>query len=84
MATIVTNTEIGGRFILLGGGYGAFKSSVPSMVFGNLAPKTEHAEHSLALVSNSDGQLGWMEVAKIRVVSVDGVSPGDAIRGAQQ
>ena len=38
MATIMEHRESGNRYILLGTGYGAYKSSRPSRVFGNLIP----------------------------------------------
>lgn len=79
MATIVTNTEEGGTFILLGGGYGAYRATSPHVFFGSLAPNTDHGEHSLALVCDAKGRIGWMEVRIMRVVSVDGVSPAKAL-----
>ena len=79
MATIVTNTEVGGRFVLLGGGYTSDRIERPHFLLGNMAPNLDHTEHSLALVSNSDGKIGWMEVEHLRVVSIDGVSPRDAL-----
>ncbi len=81
MATIVTNVETGGTYILLGGGYGAYQSARPSAFLGNLSPQVSGAEHSLALVTDASGQLGWVEVAKLQVVSVDGRSPAETLDG---
>jgi len=79
MATIVTHSDSGGRFILLGGGYASDRIERPHFLLGDMAPSIDNKEHSLALVANAAGKIGWMEVEKMRLVSVDGVSPEEAL-----
>ena len=82
MATIVTHKESGREYILLGAGYGAYKATRPSFFFGNLAPREEAGEHSLVLICDSTGEVGWVNSEDIKVVRVDGQSPADALRNA--
>lgn len=79
MATIVQNVKDGKQYVLLGSGYGAFRATVPSAVFGNLAPKTDKGELPLVLVANSAGETSWVYSDAIRVISVDGQSPADVL-----
>ena len=79
MATIVTNIDIGGRYILLGGGFGSDRIERPHVLFGNMAPSVDDSQYSLVLVASESGAMGWMEVSKMRLVSVDGLSPSDAL-----
>ena len=79
MATIVTHKERGGQFILLGGGFGAYKSRVPGIVFGNLFPSEDKGEILVALLCDSRGQLGWGHTHDLEVLSVDGVAPADLL-----
>ncbi len=79
MATIVTDTRRGGRYILLGGGYASDRIERPHMLFGNMAPNIDSSEFSLVLVANSDGKIGWVEVEHMRVLTVDGLTPAEAL-----
>ncbi len=79
MATIVTDTRQGGRFLLLGGGYGSDRIERPHVLFGNMAPNVDSSQFSLVLVANADGKIGWIEVEHMVVLSVDGLSPAEAL-----
>lgn len=80
MATIVENIEDGKRFILLGSGYGAFRSSVSTPIFGNAGEEeVTKGELPLALVSDRDGKAIWIYANAIRVISVDGQSPAELL-----
>ena len=79
MATIVTHTESGGVYILLGADYGAYKAARPSFFFGNLAPSEEFGENSLVLICDHSGVVGWADSEKIKVISIDGATPADVL-----
>ncbi len=79
MTTIVTDINTGERYLLLGGGYASDRVERPHVVFGQLAPTVDEAQHSLVLVTNERGQIGWVQASYLQVVSVDGVSPAEAL-----
>lgn len=79
MTTIVTDIERGGRYLLLGGGYASDRIERPHAIFGQMAPTMDETQHSLVLVANERGQIGWVEVSHLRVISVDGLSPEEAL-----
>ena len=80
MATIVAHKKNGGEYILLGAGYGAYKATRPSFFFGNLAPTEESGEHSLVLICDSTGEIGWVNSEDVKVVRVDGKTPADVLQ----
>ena len=74
MAIIVEHRKSKNRYILLGSGYGIYKSSRPSAFLGNMAPKEESGELRVVALSDRKGKIHWIEAEFIRVVAVDGVS----------
>ena len=81
MAVIVRHKESGARYILLGAGFGAYKSSRPSVLFGNWAPAEKSGDIRVVFVCDSEGRTGWVESEKLEVVSVDGAEPGAILGG---
>ena len=79
MTTIVTDIEKGGRYLLLGGGYASDRIERPHIIFGQMAPNVDENQHSLVLVANEQGRIGWVQVSQLRVISVDGMSPEEAL-----
>jgi len=79
MATIIEHIETGKKAVLLGAGYGAYKASRPSAIFGNWAPVEDTADISMLAVADENGVVLWCKSDEIRVVSVDGVAPGELI-----
>ncbi len=80
MATIVRHHDDGADYILLGAGYGLYKSSRPSFFFGNLAPTEDSSSYSLVLISDGTGKVGWVRSEDITVVTVDGKAPADLLQ----
>ena len=78
MATIVTHKEKGGRYAVLGAGFGMFRTARPSMIFGNLAPSTDEGSESVLALCDGQGEVAFGRAKEFRVVSIDGQSP-DAI-----
>lgn len=79
MAIIIRHVETDARFILLGGGFGAYRSSVPDPLTGIWSPHVDSGEVHAVLVCDFKGHTVWMKSAEIEVVSVDGVSPREVL-----
>ena len=80
MATVVEDTESGHRFVVIGAGYGMFKSARPGLILGDLVPNVAQGNVSVLAVCDADGHVGWLPTSRARVVSVDGASPGEVLR----
>lgn len=81
MAIIVQDVKTNVRHVLVGTGFGATSSAVPSAVLGNLAPKRESTEFPLVCVCSAYGTIQWLPSDSVRVVSVDGQEPQDLLAG---
>ena len=79
MTTIVKLLDNGGRYILLGVGFGQWKSEVPSPIFGSLIPVTDKGSSPMAAIADFKGQIGWVPTSRLRVLSVDDLTPGQAL-----
>ncbi len=79
MATIVRIRSTGKEVVLLGTGFGAFRSSRPSFFFGELAPTEKSGELPVAAVSDADGKIGWVFTEDLEVISIDGATPSQAL-----
>lgn len=76
MATIVEHIESGGRYVLLGAGYGMYRSATGCPLGGDLAPKVESGTADVLAVCDAEGVVGWFSSKLCRIVSVDGEEPG--------
>lgn len=74
MAIIVSFKEgnAGEKFILIGGGYGAYKATRPSYLGGNLFPHEDEGNIEMAAITNKDGDIFWVYSNTLKVVEVDG------------
>lgn len=72
MPVIVRHKESHARYVLLGAGFGAYKTSRPGLLFGNWGPSEESGDKRVVLVSNADGEIGWIESELLEVESIDG------------
>ena len=79
MATIVSHTPSGKKFVFLGTGFGAFQSSRPGILFGNLAPANNQGEYTMAAVCTKEGKILWCESSELQVVEVDGQNPSELL-----
>ena len=57
MAIIVQHKETRKDYVLLGGGFGAYKAKSPSPLLGNLAPLREEGEYPMVCVCNPKGHI---------------------------
>ena len=80
MATIVKLKESDRHAILIGVGYGIYKSTRPGLFFGNLVPEEQEGESQMAAVSTSTGDILWCRSEDLTVISVDGSKPEDLLK----
>lgn len=83
MPVIVQHLKTKKVFVLLGASYSYFKDSRPSFLGGVLFPHEEEGEFTLAAVSDAKGEIGWFPTRELKVVEVDGKSPGDILANCQ-
>ena len=81
MATVVKHNKSGEEYVVLGTGYGAYKSSVPHPMFGNWMPDESEGSKSMIAVCNSEGEIGWTTTSQVTVISVDGKPLGEILSG---
>lgn len=79
MVTIVRVKSTGEKGILVGTGFGAFKAARPSLLFGNLAPTEQAGELPTAAIADAKGSIRWAYTDDVEVLTVDGVSPRQAL-----
>lgn len=75
MAVIVKDTKTEKQYLLIGSGFGAYKSVGPSLLF------QDSGEMAVVAVCNDEGKIGWAKSKEIRVVSIDGKSPLEWLKG---
>ena len=80
MATVLTHMPTGNRYVLLGTGFGVFQSERPDWLLGSWSSHTSAGQHTLVCVCDAEGAVGWLPSSDILVESVDGVSPGEALK----
>lgn len=79
MAVIARVKATGQRAVLIGTGFGAYRSARPSFFFGELAPKEKSGELPVVALCNEDGDVMWVHSKEIEIESVDGVPPADIL-----
>lgn len=79
MAIIVEHKELKGEYILIGAGFGAYKTSRPAVFIANHLPKEDSGEMTMVAVCNEDGEIGWFNSDELIVKKVDEVSPRDIL-----
>ena len=80
MATIVKLNNSDKHGILVGVGYGMFKSSRPGMFFGDIAPNEKSGDAEMAAVSTATGEMLWCPSKDLTIVSIDGKSPSEHLQ----
>lgn len=73
MAIIVCHRKTNKKYILLGAGFGAYKSSRPSFLGGNIFPNEQEGTFKMVSVCDRFGNIKWFEYSKLKVIEVDGV-----------
>jgi len=75
MATIVREKKTGDHYILLGAGFGVFKSEKPNAFFGNWMPEKSEGQFPMVCLCGVDGKIGWALSEDVVVISIDGQTP---------
>jgi hypothetical protein len=75
MATIVQHKQTKGLFVLIGTGFGAWHSSRPDVLFGDVALSGDTGSTALVAVAGVTGEVGWVPSDQVVVVSIDGKTP---------
>ncbi|MBP89300.1 MAG: hypothetical protein CMJ64_21730 [Planctomycetaceae bacterium] len=79
MATIVQSKRNGKKYVLLGTGFGAYKSTRPGVFFGNLIPDEQEGQITMVAVCSKDGNGRWTHSDDLTVIEVDGSSPSELL-----
>ena len=79
MATIVWHEKRQAKYILLGAGFGSWKTEMRSTIAGALAPVGDEGHDTYALVSDADGHAMWVDTTQLTVLSVDGAKPSELL-----
>lgn len=69
MATIVKQKSTGQKFILIGSGYGIYRSATRLVS----VPLTDRELFPMAALTNGEGEIIWMRTEELQVMEVDGV-----------
>ncbi|MBN1917731.1 MAG: hypothetical protein JW889_07475 [Verrucomicrobia bacterium] len=72
MAIVVENKRTLDRYVLIGTGYGAYRSERPGLFLGNWMPDEKSGAYPMAAVATLDGEIGRFCSDQVRVASVDG------------
>ena len=79
MATIVEYTKNGKRYVLLGTGFGTYKSAHSGFLLGDWFPTVDEGQITMAAVCDASGKIRWAHTDELIVVEVDGVRPAHAL-----
>lgn len=74
MAIIVKNTSTNLKYILLGTGFGAYKSSTSGLIGGSLFPEEDKGTIQKLTVADFQGNIHFVDGDDYMVVSVDGLT----------
>lgn len=81
MATIVLHKPTNQKYVLVGAGFGTYKSSMPGL-FGAATPVEDAQSFCVLSVCGADGSVGWLRSDEVTVVTVDGKSPHQLLNAA--
>lgn len=79
MAIIVEHKELKGKYILIGTGFGAYKTCRPAVFIANHLPREDLGEITMVAVCDEEGQIQWFNSEELIVLEVDKVSPHDVL-----
>ena len=79
MAVIVVHKKTKARFILVGTGYGAYKSHKSHNSWDFPVDKVEEGKFPLMCICDSKGGIGWVRTSEMEVITVDGKEPWELL-----
>ena len=77
LVTIVKHKKTGKKYVLIGTGFGMFKTVRASMWGGNLSPQLQSGEKTVVAVADREGAIKWIDSGSLRVLEIDGRSLED-------
>jgi hypothetical protein len=80
MPTLIQHIPTGHHFVLIGTGYGVWATARQSRGFDFIIRENQGEAHVLH-VCDAQGRIQWLKPQDCRVVSVDGLTPAEALRG---
>lgn len=80
MPTFIQHIPTGHHFVLIGSGYGVWATARPSRALDLIIRENRGDAHILH-VCDAQGRIQWLKPQDCRVVSVDGLTPAEALRG---
>ncbi len=80
MATIVKLKNSNRHAILVGVGYGMYKSARANAFLGDLFPTEQKGESQMAAVSTATGDILWCRSEDLEIVSIDGEKPSELLQ----
>ncbi|WP_202081188.1 hypothetical protein [Caldalkalibacillus salinus] len=84
MAIVVLHAKDKKKYVLIGTGFGAHKSTRPSVLGGSLFPHEDMGEIPVAAVTDSKGKIHWFLTEDLQVIKIDGENPGDILKAESE
>lgn len=80
MAIIVKKRDNDKKYILIGTGFGAYKSPKTPVFIGNRIPVQDIKKAAMIAACNEFGEIVWLPSEDLEVVEVDGNKPEELLR----
>ncbi len=80
MAIIIKKKNGAEKYIMLGSGFGMFRSQKPNWLLGNLAADTESGGARIICACDEKGEMVWLNAEEYQVYSIDGLSPSECFQ----
>jgi len=74
MPVFVEHKETHDLFVLISGGFGAYQSAIPN---GTGGAKENTRTFALVCLCDREGNIGWLDSSKLKVIHVDGTDIKD-------
>ncbi|MEO0415425.1 MAG: hypothetical protein AAF226_10795 [Verrucomicrobiota bacterium] len=79
MATVVRHNTSGNHFVLVGVGFGMYRTARPNAFFGEILPTEDGGEAGMVALCLPNGEIKWANHSEVTVVSIDGRSPQELV-----
>jgi rubrerythrin len=80
MAIVVLHIKDKKKYVLIGTGFGAYKSTRPSVLGGSLFPHEDMGEIPVAAVTDSKGKIHWFLTEDLQIIEIDGENPTEILK----
>ena len=83
MAIIVHHVGLKSDFVLVGSGFGAYRSTQKLSILAGFLAEEQYGEFPAVLLCDAEGLLRWAKSTDVEVVSIDGRSPDELLAGEE-